>query len=133
MASDRPTLSWSPTAGTLVKEELSLGRRPRRHLSVGRAPSSPSTPEFPLGIHESALDPRPKRAIASHRLTVEQLRQHPLDALVDVTQFGLLLGDFPQAARRPRSLHHNGRDGRAAELVTRGRHGRGGNDAGRRE
>jgi len=47
-----------------------------------------------LSIHKPALDPHPVPPIASHTLTVQELRQGRLDLLVDVEQFLLVFDDL---------------------------------------
>lgn len=67
-----------------------------RRSKLGGAAAAPTAPQFTLRIHQAALDPRAKGAIAAHGIAVEELGERALDALVDVAELGLLDGHFCQ-------------------------------------
>lgn len=60
-------------------------------LPAWGASPPPSRPKFLLRLHQPGLSPHARRHVLADGIAVEQLRQGPLDALVDVKQ-PLLLG-----------------------------------------
>ena len=93
-----PVCDSFPSSGLLYQSCLS---RPPSIVELYQPISSQTNPplttrrplslQFSLCIHQSCLNPHPISPIASHALTIQQLRQRALDLLVHHLQLSLVL------------------------------------------
>jgi len=60
------------------------------HAGLRSAPPPPSGTQLLLRVHQTTLHPGPECSVVPHGLAVEQVRQDPLDALVDMAEPRLL-------------------------------------------